>query len=168
MTITYTEKGAGLHQRIADAGFFLSEVDGAWIADDPVVVQALIDDYTLAEAADEIVAAIDAHAMALRMAVTATVAPAEMASWSIKRAEAQAYAASSNPADAPMLGYEAAARGVPLADVAARVQANATALAMLEAQIAGTAGKHRDAVRGLATFAELLAYNWQADWPAVG
>lgn len=166
--IVYTEKGAGLHARITAGGHWLVERDGVWQASNEAAVQALIDDYTLAEAADEIVAAIDAHAMALRMAVTATVAPAEMASWSIKRAEAQAYAASSNPADAPMLGYEAAARGVPLADVAARVQANATALAMLEAQIAGTAGKHRDAVRGLATFAELLAYNWQAGWPAVG
>lgn len=165
MTITYTEKGAGLHQRIADAGFFLSEVDGAWIADDPVAVQALIDGYTLADCAAWQCAAVDAHATRLRDAAVAGVSPAEMASWSIKRAEAAAWNARANDADAPTLSLEAHARGVPTSAVVARVAAAAAALAELEALIAGVAGRHKDALRAQPDYIGVLGYDWHQGWP---
>ena len=43
--ITYIEKGSGLHEAIAAAGFRLAEVDGNWEADDDKAVQAIIDAY---------------------------------------------------------------------------------------------------------------------------
>jgi hypothetical protein len=39
--------------------------------------------------------------------------------------------------------------------------------AALEADIAGVAGRHCDAVRACTTFADLLAYDWRAGWPEV-
>lgn len=165
MTLVYTEKGAGLHERIRASGHWLRCVDGAWISDDDAAVQAIIDNYPLADTRAEVCARINEHARALRDAAVAGVSPAEMASWAIKRAEAAAYAASGSAADAPVLAAEAAARGVALADIAARVTANAQALAMLEAAIAGVSGKHRDAVNALATFDGVLGYDYLAGWP---
>lgn len=43
--INYTEKGFGLHDAIQAVGHTLVEQDGVWLADDPVAVQAIIDNY---------------------------------------------------------------------------------------------------------------------------
>jgi hypothetical protein len=43
--INYTEKGFGLHEAVSAAGHQLVEQDGAWLADDPVAVQAIVDSY---------------------------------------------------------------------------------------------------------------------------
>lgn len=164
--IIYTEKGIALHERIRAAGHWLQCIDGAWQSSDAAAVQAIIDAYTLADTQAEVCARINVHARALRDAAVAGISPAEMASWPIKRGEALALAAGGSAADAPMLVAEAAARGVPLTDIVARVQGNAGALAMLEAAIAGTEGKHRDAVKALPTFEAVLAYDFTSGWPA--
>lgn len=164
--IIYTEKGAGLHERIRAAGHWLQSIDGEWQASDAAAVQAIIDAYTLADTQAEICAHINAHGRQRRDAAVAGVSPAEMASWSIKRAEAIAYAAGGSAADAPMLAAEATARGVTLAEIVARVQGNAAALGTLEAMIGGTEGRHRDAVRALTTFEAVLAYDYSQGWPA--
>lgn len=104
-----------------------------------------------------ILAAIDAHARALRDAAVAGISPAEMAAWPIKLAQAQAGAGA-------MIEMEAAARGVPLTDLIAKILAKAAAMAALEASIAGTAGRHQDAVRAAA---DPAAYDWSAGWPEV-
>lgn len=106
------------------------------------------------------IAAIDAHANALRNGMTAGITPAEMASWSIKRGQAMAY--QGDPAACPMLAAEAAARGVPLSAIVDRVLAAASALSAAEAAIAGTAGRHKDAVK---TAADPSAYDWSGGWP---
>lgn len=163
--ILYSERGRGLHAAIAAAGHWLRQVDGHWMADDEAAVQAIIDAYPLAALQADVVADIDAHARALRELVVRDTSPAEMASWPIKRAEALAFAANGDPASAPMLAVEAAARGVSLGDMAAMVTAKATALSALEAAISGTAGRHADAVRAMQTFEQVLAYDWKAGWP---
>ena len=43
--ITYTEKGAHLHTLVQDSGHFVKQVDGVWVSDDDVAVQAIIDAY---------------------------------------------------------------------------------------------------------------------------
>lgn len=164
--INYTEKGNAMHERIRAAGHWLRCIDGAWQSSDDTAVQAIIDGYTLADTQAEVRARITARARALRDAAVAGISPAEMASWPIKRAEVIAYAGSGNAADAPMLAAEADARGVTLAEIVARVQGNATALAMLEAAIGGTEGRHRDAVKALTTFEAVLAYDDSTGWPA--
>lgn len=166
MIINYTEKGSALHDRIRAAGHWLRCIDGVWQASDAAAVQAIIDSYTLADTQADVCARINAHARALRDAAVAGISPAEMASWPIKRAEALAIAAGGTAADAPMLTAEAAARGVTLAEIVARVQGNAAALGTLEAMISGTEGKHRDAVKALTTFEAVLAYNYSTGWPA--
>lgn len=105
-------------------------------------------------------AAINAHAWGLRDAALAGVHPGEAASWSSKLAEALRY-----PDAAPMLEAEAAARGVPLHALVAKVRSNADALSAREAQIAGIAGRHRDAVRALATGDAVMAYDHMTGWP---
>lgn len=167
MTIIYTEKGAGLHDAIAAAGHWLMEIDGAWASSDDAAVQVIIDSYSLADCQAEIVARIDAHAKAMRDAVVANISPAEMASWSIKQAEAAAYGVSGLVSDAPMLAIEAEARGVDLATLVAKVVGKGGALSQIEATIAGVSGKHVDAVKSLASFATVLSYDWLTDWPEV-
>lgn len=99
-----------------------------------------------------------------RDAVVAGISPAEMASWGIKRAEAIAYEASHNVADAPNLSMEATARGVALDILVDKVLAKANALAALEAHTAGTEGKHLDAIKAISNLAELQAYDVKAGW----
>lgn len=165
--INFIDKGCGLHERLRDRGCAIHQLDGVWESGNPVAAQAIIDSYPLADTRAEVCARINAHARALRDAAVAGISPAEMAGWAIKRAEAAAYTASGNAADAPVLAAEAAARGVTLSAIVLRVSANALALAMLEAAIAGVSGKHRDAVNALGTFGAVLGYDYSAGWPVL-
>ena len=161
--INYIEKGPGLHALIARSGYTLEQRNGVWVSNNDTAVQGIIDAYSLSTAQNEIITLINDYAASLRDHAASGVSPAEMASWSIKRTEAMAYQVSGNAADAPILGIEAAARGMTLSALVARVLKNATSLAGLEATIAGVAGKHSDAVRATTTFAEALSYDW-SDW----
>ena len=140
--------------------------DGDWVYRDAVAAQAVIDAYTLADCQSAVCAAITAHATAIRDRLIAGISPGEMAAWSIKRAEAEAYLASGNLADAPLLAAEAAARGISVEALTARVVSNAAALSQLEAVVAGNDGRHRDAVRALTSVADVMQYDWSAGWPA--
>jgi hypothetical protein len=111
--------------------------------------------------------AVESHARVLRDKLVRNVSPGEMASWSLKLAEAKLYSASSLVTDAPMLDAEASARGVPLSEVVARVLSNGANLSMMEALISGACGKHKDAISAQADVAALLQYDWKAGWPTV-
>lgn len=165
--ITYTEKGAGLHELISAAGHWMQQADGVWVSSDDVAVQALIDGYTLEQAKAFHKAEITAHAKALRDKVVSAVSAGEMAAWSIKQAEARKYAATGLASDAPMLSAEAEARGVTVADIVARVGGNAARFATLEARIGGNDGRHRDALDALTTFEAVSAYDYSTGWPEV-
>lgn len=165
--ISYTEKGAGLHEAVARAGYLFRQENGVWMSSDDAAVQVLIDAYTLADAAAYVGTQIDAHAKWLRDKVVKAASPGEMASWSIKRAEAEAFTVSANESDAPMLLAEATARGCTLQAIVTRVLANASALGSLEANISGTGGKHKDAIKALPSFDAIAAYDWSTGWPAV-
>jgi len=105
----------------------------------------------LAAAQAIVINAIEALAKSKRDAVVSSYSPAEMAAWGIKRAEALAYQASENVADASNLALEAQERQIPLDDLVDKVLAKAAALSALEAFIAGTCGRKQDAVRACAT-----------------
>lgn len=165
MSIRYTEKGAGLHAAIRAAGHKLAQIDGEWRSTDDKAVQAIIDSYTLDEAKRWRKAEVLAIAARLRDAAVAGVSAGEMAAWSIKRFEAQRYAASGDPADAPLLGAEAAARGLTLAAIVSRVAGNAARYAVLEAAIAGADGRHRDAIDALDSLDAVVAYRVDSGWP---
>lgn len=119
----------------------------------------------MAEAVANTIAAAERTAAEKRNLVVAGISPAEMAGWSIKRAEALAWQASGQDTDAPSLVLEAQARGVPLADLVGKVLGKAQALAALEAGIAGRCGAIQDAARAATTFAELRAIDPTAGWP---
>jgi hypothetical protein len=110
---------------------------------------------------------VDQIAKAKRDAVVAAYSPAEMASWPIKRAEAMAWQASGNDADAPNLVIEAQARQVPLADLVSKVLEKAAQLAQIEALIAGHTGYLQDQLRAVADGDEagLAAIDIHAGWP---
>lgn len=164
--INYVDK-PGLSDAIRLAGHALREENGVMTSSDDAAVQAIIDAYSLADAAAARCLEIDAHAVGLRDKAVRGIAVGEMASWPIKRAEALAVAAGGSAAAAPMLAAEAAGRGVALTAIVDRVLANAAGLATLEAAIAGACGRHKDAVRALGAFADIAAYDWSAGWPVV-
>ena len=45
MSITYTEKGQGLHLAIRKAGHWLREENGVWVSSNDTAVQAIIDSF---------------------------------------------------------------------------------------------------------------------------
>lgn len=102
----------------------------------------------------------DAYAAYVRAQFLAPASPYEAASWSLKLAEAKAY-----PSATPMLDIEAQARGVPLADLVAKVLAKATALAQLEAVISGVNGKHNDSIKAMTDIEAVKAYDWRGGYP---
>lgn len=115
---------------------------------------------TLDEAKDDRSAVVDIVAMSLRNRITSNTSPAEMASWPIKLAEAQA-------GGGPMLALEAQYRGVTEAALVQLVLQNADDLSRLEAQISGISGMHRDAIAALQTVEDVCAYDMRSDWPEV-
>jgi hypothetical protein len=155
---------------IPASDFSYSEHAGARIWFDGDVVHIEPDTRTPAEARAAKQAEIATYAANLRQAIRASVnphaTPEEMSTWSIKRAEALAYQGSQNPADAPTLAAEAAARGVTLQNIVDRVLNNASLLMAAESAISGTSGLHRDAVAALGTVGEVDAYDYSAGWPA--
>lgn len=154
---------AGLFAAIAAAGHACIIRNGQPVSSDDVAVQAIIDGYTLDDARSEIAARIDAMAKDKRDRVVASISPAEMASWSIKRAEAAAY--DGTDTSAPFLAAEAAARGVPTAVLVEKVIQKGAMLSSLEAAISGTSGRHGDAVKALGTFEAIAAYDYSTGWP---
>lgn len=154
-----------LHDKIRAAGHWLAEVDGVWQADDAEAVQAIIDAFDVAALANARAAKIEALATAKRNTVVAPYSPGEMASWPIKRAEALAYQASGNSADAPNLSVEASARGMALSTLAGKVLQDAARFAGIEAAIAGTSGRHRDAIKAMTTHEQIMAYDYSTGWP---
>lgn len=165
--IDYIEKGGGLHQKIVSAGFSLREENGHWISSDDVAVQAIIDAYSLDDAKAHKSAQVSDHAKRMRDKVVRSISAGELASWSIKLSEASKYAQTGQASDAPMLGAEASARGITLAELVGKVGGNATTFAGLEAAIAGADGRHRDAIKTLTTFEEVAAYDFSTGWPEV-
>lgn len=141
--------------------------NGVFRCSDEAAAQAIIDAFTLADAAAELKGDVDRHAKMLRDRAVAHVSVGELSAWSIKRAEAAAFASSGNAADAPLLNAEAQAAGITLAALVARVQTNVTHFAGLEAQIGGQRRRHRDSIDAIATFAALRAYDISTGWPAV-
>ncbi|SET44437.1 hypothetical protein SAMN05216326_12733 [Nitrosomonas marina] len=167
MTINYTEKGNGLHREISMAGHSLKQINGEWVSDDDVAVQSIIDGYPLSLTIAEFKRKVDAYAATLRNKAVDGVSPGEMASWPAKKAEAESYNLTLDPADAPTLNVEATARGVPLQSIVNRVIANSAALTGLEAQIAGVAGMHKDAIEAMQDFSAIVSYNYKTGWPNV-
>lgn len=139
-------------------------VDGTVImASDAAAVQAIIDAFPLASAKAEVCARIDRLAKAKRDAIVADFSPAEMASWPIKREEARQYVGID--ANVPTLAAEAVARGVGTQVIVDKVLAKSATLLALEAQIAGTNGRHADAINALETFDAVALYDFATGWP---
>lgn len=166
MTIIYTEKGYGLHDAIAAAGHWLEQRDGTWVSSDDVAVQAIIEAYTLDHARAYTCARVIDKSSEYFARATANVTPAEMAGWPILRAEAIAYNAD-NTAPCPAMTEEARSRGCTIAELAAKVTVNTQRFDALRAAIAGNSGSHRDAINALATFADVVAYDYSGGWPQV-
>lgn len=165
--IIYIEKGIGLHEAVRAAGYRLEQINGDWMADDPVAVQAIIYGYSVAQAIAHRQAECLAIAKGLRDKAIAGISPGEMAGWPIKLAEARAFAADPANAQTPMLAAEAAARGVTVAELVGKVGGNSARFAALEASIGGTDGRHRDALAALTTFEAVAAHDLTAGWPVV-
>lgn len=125
------------------------------------IVQSLIDEFAanvgtnaVSWTLEQKIAEIDVKAKEIREAFVSIHQPnasiPEMVSWPIKAAQARAWVASQDDSLAPLVVAEAAARGTDVATVANRICVNADALEAAEAQIAGNAGKLKDAARALA------------------
>ena len=162
--INYTEKGIGLHLAIAKAGYVFKQENGIFVSDNDTQVQLIIDGYTLSNAQIDKSANVDKYAETKFDKAVLGVSPAEMSGWSILRAEQAKYELSLNTADCPSIVAEAAVRGITVDVLAAKVKANATKFNFLRASIAGTSGKHRDAIKALTTFDDISAYDFTTGW----
>jgi hypothetical protein len=154
----------GLNEAVTAAGHALECNNGDWYASDAAAVQQIIDGFTLANAKSDCVARVNAIAKQQFDKAIAGYSSAEVAGWPILRAEAIAYNADAS-ASVPAITQEAQERGVTVAELVAKVTANAATFDTLRATIAGTSGRHRDAIANAADFAELLAYDFTAGWP---
>jgi len=115
---------------------------------------------SIADAQADRSALVDLIAYDIRNKATAGTSPAEMSSWPLKLAAA-------NAGGGPMLALEAQYRGITEAELIALVLGSAAQLSQLEAVIAGVSGKHRDAIAALTTIEEVCAYDMRSDWPEV-
>lgn len=115
---------------------------------------------TLEESKADRIAVIDFIAECLRNKVTKGTSPAEMSSWPLKLAEA-------NAGGGPMLTLEASYRGISEASLVELVLQSASQLSVLEAKIAGISGMHRDAITAMTTIEEVCAYDMRNGWPEV-
>lgn len=143
----------------------IRSIDGATGEDIDAAIMAIVSSYPVGDTANYVCKAIEALATAKRNAVIAPYSPGEMAAWPIKRAEALAYQAGGNSADAPNLSVEAFTRGMALSTLVQKVIADAQRFSGIEAAIAGTSGRHRDAVKALATHEQIMAYDYTTGWP---
>lgn len=123
---------------------------------------------TLEEAKQKVQMEIKSYATNLRDRFIAPLSPGEAASWLRKEEEAVRFQRDGIENDAPFLQAEALVRGVSLADLAAKVMENAVSLKFLETQIAGTRGRHDDAIAQLTTVEAVLTYDWSTGWIAAG
>jgi hypothetical protein len=165
--ITYTEKGAGLHEAISRAGHWLMQKDGVWVSSNDTAVQAIIDGYSVQDAKTYAITEVLKKAKGLRDAVVASVSVGEMASWSIKAAEAAKYRATGDAAQCPMLNIEATARNITLEALVTKVEGNSARLSAIEANIGGVDGRHRDNIAAMTSFEQICQYDYNAGWPGV-
>lgn len=159
INLTSVPWSSALSARLDALGIRVWFERGVCYAEDEAVAQAAIDAFTLDQAKDGVIAEIDAHAKALRDQVVAPYSAAEMASWPIKLQEARGAKSSE------ILAAEATARGITEVELVTKVEAKAAAFMAVEGAIAGTAGKHQDAVNALRSHAAVAAYNWREGWP---
>ncbi len=163
MPIVYVEKGDGLHAAVEAAGHTLYNRDGIWLSSDDVAVQAIIDGYTLDEAKAARKAECSAVARSKYEKVTAGISPAEMAGWPLLVAAAVQYRADGTIGQ--VISSEAAVRGIPVADLVAKIEGNSAKFQQARAAIAGTDGRKRDEIDALTTFEEVATYDVNAGWP---
>lgn len=123
------------------------------------------EEYTVDTAKQKVLGDISDFALQLRAKYCVSTSPYEAASWALKKSEAEKYKSSNKASDAPMLQVEANARAVTLDVMVDKVLSASNQLSTLEAIIAGTSGRHRDAVSGLTTLDEVLNYDWSSGWP---
>lgn len=130
--------------------------------------QAIVDSYTVAEAKAWLRGQVADRARMVQDAFLSAqnYSAGEASSWPIKRAEAVAFKASGNPADAPVLSIEAATSGRTLDSVATRVLNNAVAFQAFSATCAGNRARHQDAINALTSFSEVASYDYSTGWPA--
>lgn len=56
-------------------------------------------------------------------------------------------------------------RGIPLADLCAKVLAKANQFYAAEGALAGICGKHGDAVAAMTDVRDVIVYDWMSGWP---
>lgn len=164
MAITYTEKGYGLHEKIKAVGHWLIHSDGEWLSSDDAAVQAIIDNYSLDDARAARCDEVTVRTRHLFDQAIADNSRGELAAWPLLVSEATAYQTSTSVAT-PNLVLEAQARGCTVTELAQRVLANAAQYQALRAQIAGTSGRHRDAINALTDFSAIVGYDFSTGWP---
>ena len=173
MTITYIDKGPGLQEAITAAGHYLTctqsldeDLDpiDLWESDDDVAVQAIIDGYTVQMCRKRKCSEICLFAKEKRDALYTDISKVESSLWQQKHLEAITYTDTQDPLDAPLLSAEATFRGCSLADLCALVIENHCACVEVEAQMSGIHGLHKDALKLLLTFEDILAYDYSAGW----
>ncbi|MDR0251544.1 MAG: hypothetical protein LBI35_09625 [Burkholderiales bacterium] len=129
---------------------------------------------SLDAAKENIKQAIQDYASGLRNKIYAGTSQWESASWAYKFSEALkiiGYGPSTTLANIkaanPRLYEEAEIRGMDVRVLAQEIAAKANEFYSIEAEIAGVAGRHGDAVAKLKDVRDVLFYDWHTGWPDV-
>lgn len=144
--IRYTEKGYGLHEAIARAGHWLAQSGSAWASSDDVAVQAIIDGYSLVDAKSPLIAKVKVLARNKILAF--------LPDWKQSNMNARMNELNEARFNRPLTVAEQA-------EVAVMRQAWAKAIAIRSAS-----DEHEAKLFACETFAAIMQYNIEADWPA--
>ena len=157
------KKHPALVQHLESLGHIIVQRDANWLSTAP---QAVIDNFTPADAKPYLKKAIEKHAADIRASHFEKIDSYERDSWETKRAQAVAFNISGMDADAPMLAAEALVRGIATSVVVARVLANSTAYQDKIGAISGREGRFKDRIDAATTWLAInnamsvLENNW--------
>lgn len=143
--ILFVDKGYGMHEHLAAHGVILEQLDGVWIANAPDAdVNALIDSYNPwpVEKAAKLAEINKWFADAVSQ-LTAGIPQEEKDSWGVQVNEANGLV------PMQMLPVMAAARGITLDELVAKVKSKAALFAQYYGAIQGKRDKAEDLIKSL-------------------
>ncbi len=146
--INYTEKGAGLHEALSEAGLSIYELDGVWHSDsDHDAVNAFIASYVPSKSA--LLADINKKCEDLIQQLGGSYPMSEILSWDKQEAEARS-------GGGPLTDALAAARGIPAELLREKIIQKADAYAAACGAVIGIRQRLED---------EILAGGTNIEWP---
>jgi hypothetical protein len=159
--INYIEKGIGLHEAISQAGYYLRQVDGAWISDNDVEVQKIINEYNpLPDAREQAKLRIREQSEHIMSVVQSAYPDFERQTWPYQRLEIEAWT-QDNTTPTPTLDAIAMSRGVDREAFLSRVTEKTSEFKALSNRVVGRKQHFSDLIDASADLAFINSVNFE-------